>query len=129
MCGVAPNVGTTHMCIALANYLHSRFFARTRYLEVNPTHEIALLNIRSKSDSDFRMQGVHYYPNLTIRTLNDVLSKPCTYSVLDFGVLTPGTYREFLACDLRIVMHRFGSLILWIVLSNNYQILILKKQR
>ena len=117
------------MCIALANYLHSRFFARTRYLEVNPTHEIALLNIRSKSDSDFRMQGVHYYPNLTIRTLNDVLSKPCTYSVLDFGVLTPGTYREFLACDLRIVMHRFGSLILWIVLSNNYQILILKKQR
>ena len=34
----------------------------------------------------------------------DVLCKPCTYSVLDFGVLTPNTYREFLACDLRIVI-------------------------
>ena len=104
MCGVTPNVGTTHLCIALANYLHSRFIARTRYLEVNPTHEIASLNIGSKSDSDFRMQGVHYYPELTIQTMNDVLCKPCTYSVLDFGVLTPNTYREFLACDLRIVI-------------------------
>lgn len=104
VCGVTSNVGTTHLCIALSNYLHSRYFARTRYLEVNATHEIALLNSNPKSQSCFRKQGVHYYPELTVRAMADVLCRPCTYSVLDFGVLTPNTYREFLACDLRIVV-------------------------
>lgn len=47
---------------------------------------------------------MYYYPDLTIRTMNDVLGKPCTYSVLDFGVPAPGSYRDFLACDLRIVV-------------------------
>lgn len=36
--------------------------------------------------------------------MTDVLRTPCTYSVLDFGVPAPGTYRDFLACDLRIVV-------------------------
>lgn len=104
MCGVATNVGTTHLCIALSNYLHSRFFARTRYLEVNATHEIALLQTESKKKNFFRRQGVYFYPELTVRTLTDVLSKSCTYSVIDFGVLSPDMFREFLACDLHIVV-------------------------
>lgn len=104
MCGVAANVGTTHLCIALSNYLHSRYFARTRYLEVNATHEITQIQAKPDSKGCFRKQGVHYYPELTIRTMTDVLTKPCTYSVVDFGVLSPNMFREFLACDLRIVV-------------------------
>lgn len=34
----------------------------------------------------------------------EILQRPYTYSILDFGVLTANTYREFLACDLRIVV-------------------------
>lgn len=47
---------------------------------------------------------MYYYPDLTLRTMADVLGKPYTYSILDFGVPVPGTYRDFLACDLRIVV-------------------------
>lgn len=97
-------MGTTHLSIALANFLHSRFLARTRYLEVNATHEIGLLHPKPKVNSCFRKSGVYYYPDLTIHSMADILSKPCTYSILDFGVLTPNTFGEFLACDLRIVI-------------------------
>ena len=104
MCGVSHNVGTTHLSIALSNYLHSRYFARTRYLEINATHEIRHLAPMETHKAYFRIRGVCYYPELNVHTMQDVLCKPCTYSILDFGVLTPNTFREFLACDLRIVV-------------------------
>lgn len=92
------------MCIALSNYLHSRYFARTSYLEVNATHEIASLSAKTGYTTFFRHQGVLFYPELTVRSMADVLRQPCTYFVLDFGVPSSNTYREFLACDLRIVI-------------------------
>lgn len=71
---------------------------------MNATHQIVLLHTSSECKTVFRHQGVLYYPDLTLRTMTDVLHKACTYSIIDFGVPTPDTFREFLACDLRIVV-------------------------
>ena len=77
-------------------------------MEMNASHEIALLNKRGKASNDsklyFRKKGVDYYPDVTIRKMTELLHRDYEYSILDFGVLTPHTRLEFLHCDKRIVL-------------------------
>lgn len=77
-------------------------------MEMNASHEIALLNKRGKASNDsklyFRKKGVDYYPDVTIRKMTELLRRDYEYSILDFGVLTPHTRLEFLHCDKRIVL-------------------------
>lgn len=77
-------------------------------MEMNASHEIALLNKREEATLDsklyFRKKGVDYYPDLTIRKMTELLHRDYEYSILDFGVLTPHTRPEFLHCDKRIVL-------------------------
>ena len=71
-------------------------------MEMNASHEIALLNKRGKASNDsklyFRKKGVDYYPDVTIRKMTELLHRDYEYSILDFGVLTPHTRLEFLHC-------------------------------
>ena len=94
----------THFSISLCNYLHSRFLARTAYLEVNTTHAIGTLSPEKDPTIPFRRKGVSYYPDVLLSELPGRLSLHHKYRVLDFGVLTPYTLVEFARCDLCIVL-------------------------
>jgi hypothetical protein len=97
-------VGATHLCIALSNFLHSRYLAKTAYLEVNASHEIASLSGEADPSAAFRRQGVVYYPSLTVRRISEVTQQRFKYYILDFGRPTPHTFPEFLRCDHRIIL-------------------------
>ena len=92
------------MCIALSNFLHSRYLSRTAYLEVNGSHEIGTLSRENDPSAPFRHQGVIYYPELTIRRMSEILSLNYKYYILDFGMLTTHTLPEFKHCDHRVVL-------------------------
>jgi hypothetical protein len=94
----------THLCIALSNFLHSRYLSGTAYLEVNAGNEIRALSNEQDPSAPFRHQGVVFYPDLTIRQLSEVKQKRYRYFILDFGRPTPHTLLEFAHCDHRIVL-------------------------
>lgn len=97
-------MGVTHFCIALSNFLHSRYLSKTAYLEVNASHEISTLSRAHDPSASFRHQGVIYYPELTIRKATEILSLNYEFYILDFGALTTHTMLEFKRCDHRIVL-------------------------
>lgn len=104
VCGTTVNSGVTHFSISLCNFLHSRFLARTAYLEVNSSHEIAALSSKKDQTIPFRCNGVSYYPEITLRQLREQLHLQHKYKILDFGVLTPYSFPEFVRCDYCIVL-------------------------
>lgn len=104
VCGTTVNSGVTHFSISLCNFLHSRFLARTAYLEVNSSHEIAALSSKKDPTIPFRCNGVSYYPEITLRQLREQLHLQHKYKILDFGVLTPYSFPEFVRCDYCIVL-------------------------
>lgn len=104
VCGTTVNSGVTHFSISLCNFLHSRFLARTAYLEVNSSHEIASLSSKKDPTIPFRCNGVSYYPEITLRQLREQLHLQHKYKILDFGVLTPYSFPEFVRCDYCIVL-------------------------
>jgi hypothetical protein len=96
--------GVTHFCIALSNFLHSRYLSRTAYLEVNASHEICALSRERDTAAPFRHQGVTYYPDVTIRHIAEVTQLKYKFYILDFGRPTPHAFPEFLRCDHRIIL-------------------------
>lgn len=104
VCGTTVNSGVTHFSISLCNFLHSRFLARTAYLEINSSHEIAALSSKKDPTIPFRCNGVSYYPEITLRQLREQLHLQHKYKILDFGVLTPYSFPEFVRCDYCIVL-------------------------
>ena len=104
ICGTAVNAGVTTLCIALSNFLHSRYLSRTAYLEVNSSREISLLNKQTDFSTPFRHQGIFYYPGLTTRSMAEIMNLRYKYYILDFGVPNEHTFPEFMRCDHRIVV-------------------------
>ncbi len=92
------------MCIALSNFLHSRYLSKTAYLEVNASHEICALSSKPDASASFKHQGVIYYPGLTTRKMSEILNLRYKYYILDFGMLTEHTFPEFMRCDRRVVV-------------------------
>lgn len=104
VCGVAANAGVTHLCIALANFLCSKFYSNTAYLELNGSHEICALAGKQNPNKPFTHQRITYYPNLTLAQLPVILSKRYKHYVLDFGRPNQYTIQAFLRCDIRLVI-------------------------
>lgn len=104
MCGTGAGVGTTHLCIAIANYLCSKFYSNTAYLEMNTSHEIRTLAGRSDSGACFHHQRVVYYPDMTVSCAQKIVDRHCRYYVLDFGCPNPHTFPAFLRCDHKLVV-------------------------
>lgn len=104
VCGTASNVGATHLSIALANFLCSKFYSNTAYLEMNGSHEILALAGKKNSDTPFVHQRVTYYPGVTLVQTPKILSCRYKYFVMDFGCPNSHTIREFLQCDLRLIV-------------------------
>ncbi|MCM1105402.1 MAG: hypothetical protein NC355_00525 [Blautia sp.] len=109
VCGAGAGVGTTHLCIAIANYLCSKFYSSTAYLEMNASHEIRALAGRPDHGSSFRHQRIEYYPDMTLSYAQKILAGHYRYYVLDFGCPGPHTLREFDKCDHRLIIGCAGA--------------------
>ena len=109
--GMGHCAGATHLCIALANFLCSGFFADTAYLELGGRREISSI-ARKHSDDDrpFIHQRVVYYPNVTANRLAEVLAGRYRYFVLDFGGQALHMQQAFSECSIRLVI---GNICPW----------------
>lgn len=104
VCGTGGGVGTTHLCIAIANYLCGRFYSGTAYLEMNTSHEIRTLAGKTDNGTCFHHQRVVYYPDMTVSSAQEIVNRRFRYYVLDFGCPNPHTFPAFLRCDRMLVI-------------------------
>lgn len=109
VCGATHGVGTTACAIAVTNYLCSKQRRRAAYVEFNGTHQIFTLAPKPDSPS-FRHCGMDLFADVTFATLPAVMQKSFEYYILDMGVLNQNTIREFMHCDLCLIL---GSVCAW----------------
>lgn len=92
----------------MANYLCSKRRFRTAYIEINGTDEIS--SLADGDDTPFLCCEVTLYPDATFSRLGEILSHGFQFCILDFGLLHPNNYREFMQCDRGFVI---GSIAPW----------------
>ena len=97
------NIGTTHVAMALSNYLCNKRLSSTAYVEVNGTNEISCLR-KKPTDEMFRHMNIAFYPNSTFSMFNEIRKKEYKYIILDFGVLNTYSAKEFMRCDKRYIL-------------------------
>jgi hypothetical protein len=109
VCGMEHGIGTTHFALALSNFLCSKFRKRTAYVELNRSNQIH--SLADDRDAEmFRFMDIVCYPRAIAEDLSRILAERYTYVILDLGVLTPDTSRDFYRCDLKFII---GSVSPW----------------
>jgi hypothetical protein len=109
VCGTEHGIGTTHFALSLSNYLCSKYRKRTAYVELNGSNQIRSLSDDPDMDTFFYMD-IACYPSSIAEDLNRILAERFSYIILDLGVLTSDTCREFYRCDLKFII---GSVSPW----------------
>lgn len=109
VCGATHQIGTTTCALSITNYLCSKLRRRAAYIEFNGTHEIAAL-AGSSDVQAFHYCGMDFFADVTFAALPAILQKPFDYYILDMGVLNQNTIREFVQCDLCMIL---GSICAW----------------
>ena len=80
VCGTQRNVGVTYFCLALSNYLCNMEQRQVAYLEVNATGEISAISGKSAlqpGKTNFSHKGIHFYPQVTLDKLWELLGLSC----------------------------------------------------
>ena len=96
-------MGTTHISLALANYICSKLGMKTAYIELNSTNQIHMLS-KNEGKPSFHYKGIVFYPNTTVTSLSEILQKDYRYFVIDMGVLNTYTTTEFLRCNKQFLV-------------------------
>lgn len=73
------------------------------YLELNGSNHISCLK-KHRDTKKFSHQGITFFPNVTITSLAEILSRDYPYFVLDMGIISTYTVQEFLRCDKPILV-------------------------
>lgn len=107
--GCEHGLGTTHLCIALANYASSKHGQKTACLEMNDSAAFLQLSPCSARHC-FSIYGVDYYPSVRQDEIPELMNRGYQYCLLDFGVLNTSVFDEFLRCDKKFLI---GSAALW----------------
>jgi hypothetical protein len=102
-------IGTTHFSLSLANYLCSSYRKRTAYVELNGSGQICLI-AKNADAYRFSYMDIVCYPSAVSEDLSRILSEHFSYIILDLGVLTFETGRDFYRCDLKFII---GSVSPW----------------
>jgi hypothetical protein len=118
ICGVEHGIGTTHIALALSNYLRSKRGLSTAYLELNASHQIGCLS-DGKGNGFFRFLKIDFYPETKWDQLPDILGTNYSCVIFDMGTLGTAAYPEFVRCDLKLVVcsirpWKSGSLSNWL---------------
>lgn len=129
ICGLTVGCGTTCISLAVSNYLCSKRKKHVAYVELNSTGQIHHLHTKSSKflsssrevsskklyskdylSKEYSYQGIHFFPEVTLSSLPEILQKDFEYFVLDMGILNPYTAYEFSRCHMQYMV---GDFSLW----------------
>ena len=79
---------------------------KTAYIELNTTNQIHTLSSKDSADS-FVYLGIYMFPSTKVTSLNDILSRDFDYFIIDMGVLTNYTAKEFSKCQKQFLICSF----------------------
>ena len=111
--GVAPGLGTTHLCIALANFLASKKRKKTACIELSnisafeqliPYQTAGFSPEKESAHRYFEIYDVDYYPNAQTDELPVLLNSGYEMLVLDFGALQANLIQELARCDRKFIL-------------------------
>jgi hypothetical protein len=100
---VEHGIGTTHIALALSNYLCSKCGLSIACLELNASRQIGALS-DGKGKGFFRYLKIDFYPETKLDQLPDILGKNYSCVVFDMGTLGTAAYPEFVQCNLKLVV-------------------------
>ena len=101
-------VGVTCICLSLSNFLCSKLGRKTAYIELNLTNQISSLS-NGKNLKSFSYFGIDFFPQVSVTSLKEILSKNYDFYVLDMGVLNNYTATEFAKCDKQFLVCSFSK--------------------
>ncbi len=119
--------GTTHLTIALANYLQSALGRKTAVIEWSGQHD--LKDMIGKEGGRQKLAGVQYFTDIKVGNIPEIVNSRYEAFVLDLGADYTASREEFLRCDRKIVT---GSISPWkvsayehflknVIASENYE--------
>ena len=112
--GVSPNVGVTHLSLALANFLHSVLGRKVIYVELAENSQLlSIVGMKQVRVGDFlayEYKGVKYILSDDINAIRNLMLTENAWFVVDIANLNEETQTIFTNCNNRIVI---GSLSPW----------------
>ncbi len=107
--GTGSGCGTTHLAIALANYLQSGLGKQTAVIEMPGQHDLEHM-IRDECRGKQELFHVQYFTGIGVGKIPEILNSGYEAFVLDCGGDYQAAREEFLRCDRKLVM---GSISPW----------------
>ena len=111
--GSGRGVGVTHLCVLMANYLHSGCGRRTAVLEWNGHGDFARFGAVCTEAGHlldcYRIQGVDFYQRSSSRTLARCIQDCYEIIVIDFGSLQEQDDAELLRCHKVYLLVSFSE--------------------
>lgn len=114
MVGVTSKMGVTHICLSLANFIHSVLRQKVIYIEFKA--DSSLLGVVGENPvklyetSGYKYKGVTYVLTNDVSTVHSLMSKLNCWVIIDMSELTNETKTIFNRCNKQIVI---GSLRPW----------------
>lgn len=112
--GVSPNVGVTHLSLALANFIHSVLGKKVIYIELSENSQLlSVVGMKQVMVGDllaYEYKGVKYILSNDINAIRNLMLTENTWFIVDIANLNEETQTIFTNCNNRIVI---GSLSPW----------------
>ena len=112
--GVAPKSGVTHICISLANFIHSVLRQKVLYIEFRADSSllgvVGLNQVKLSEITGYKYKGVTYVLTNDVSTVHTLMAQTNCWIIVDMNNLTSETKTIFNNCNKRIVI---GSLRPW----------------
>lgn len=128
MIGIGMGCGTTHLAIALANYLQSVLGRKTAVIELSGQHDLKDM-LEKEGAGKQKLAGVRYFTDLKVGNIPEIMNSRYEAFVFDLGPDYTASREEFLRCDRKIII---GSISPWrvsayerflknVIASENYE--------
>lgn len=112
--GVSPKSGVTHLCLCLANFLHSVMGRNVIYIELRRDSDllnlVGLKQVRIGDITGYKYMGVKYVLTSDVDIVRNLMANEKAWIVVDMEDLNEETQAVFMNSDNRIVI---GSLSPW----------------
>lgn len=112
--GVSKNVGVTHLCLALANFMHSVLGYKVIYIELSKQSQLlGVVGMKQIFIGDligYEYKGVIYFLSDNVEAVRSLMNTEKVWFVVDIEELNDETEAIFSNCNNRIVI---GSLSPW----------------
>lgn len=112
--GVSPNVGVTHLSLALANFIHSVLGKKVIYIELSENSQllsvVGMKQVMVGNLLAYEYKGVKYILSNDINAIRNLMLTENAWFIVDIANLNEETQTIFTNCNNRIVI---GSLSPW----------------